>query len=133
MNTICVFIEKIVRTTQTKKISKNLPEQKSRNPLCIKGGWNFLFDEKLRETREILSKKRSNAEPGKKEKSLENVVFSRLFGGGEEGIRTLVGLPPNGFQDRLVMTASIPLRIKYSIRMRLALRNEFACSRRLRI
>ena len=31
--------------------------------------------------------------------------------GGEEGIRTLVGLPPNGFQDRLVMTASIPLRI----------------------
>ena len=46
-----------------------------------------------------------------KEKNLENVVFSRLFGGGEEGIRTLVGLPPNGFQDRLVMTASIPLRI----------------------
>ena len=46
-----------------------------------------------------------------KEKSLKNVVFSRLFGGGEEGIRTLVGLPPNGFQDRLVMTASIPLRI----------------------
>lgn len=31
--------------------------------------------------------------------------------GGEEGIRTLVGLPPNGFQDRLVMTTSIPLRI----------------------
>ena len=32
--------------------------------------------------------------------------------GGEEGIRTLVGLPPNGFQDRLVMTASIPLHRK---------------------
>ncbi len=32
------------------------------------------------------------------------------FGGGE-GIRTLVGLHPNGFQDRLVMTTSIPLRI----------------------
>ncbi len=31
--------------------------------------------------------------------------------GGEEGIRTLVGLPPNGFQDRLVMTTSIPLRV----------------------
>ena len=77
MNTICVFIEKIARTTQTKKISKNLPEQKSRNPLCIKGFWDFLFDEKLRETREKLSKKRSNAEPGKKEKSLENIVFSR--------------------------------------------------------
>ena len=31
--------------------------------------------------------------------------------GGEDGIRTHVGLLPNGFQDRLVMTASIPLRI----------------------
>ena len=36
---------------------------------------------------------------------------SRDLHGGEEGIRTLVGLPPNGFQDRLVMTTSIPLRI----------------------
>ena len=26
-------------------------------------------------------------------------MFSRLFNGGEEGIRTLVGLPPNGFQE----------------------------------
>ena len=86
MNTICVFIEKIARTTQTKKISKNLPEQKSRTPLCIKGFWDFLFDEKLRETREKLSKKRSNAEPGKKEKSLENVVFS--------GSIIKVGVPP---------------------------------------
>ena len=42
MNTICVFIKKIARTTQTKKISKNLPKQKSRNPLCIKGFWDFL-------------------------------------------------------------------------------------------
>ena len=32
------------------------------------------------------------------EKSLENVVFSRLFGGGEKGIRTHVRLPSNGFQ-----------------------------------
>ena len=46
-----------------------------------------------------------------------NSIFSskkapknRGFGGGK-GIRTLVGLHPNGFQDRLVMTASIPLRI----------------------
>ena len=31
--------------------------------------------------------------------------------GGEEGIRTLVGFPPNGFQDRLVMTTSILLRL----------------------
>ena len=33
-----------------------------------------------------------------------------FFGGGD-GIRTHVDLRPNGFQDRLVMTASIPLRI----------------------
>ena len=38
-------------------------------------------------------------------------MLSFIFG-GEEGIRTLVGFPPNGFQDRLVMTTSIPLRIK---------------------
>lgn len=69
MNTICVFIEKIVRTTQTKKISKNLPEQKSRNPLCIKGFWDFLFDEKLRETREILSKNDQMRNPAKKKKA----------------------------------------------------------------
>ena len=30
---------------------------------------------------------------------------------GEDGIRTHVALPPNGFQDRLVMTASISLRV----------------------
>ena len=39
------------------------------------------------------------------------IEFGFFMFGGEEGIRTLVGLPPNGFQDRLVMTASIPLRI----------------------
>ena len=32
--------------------------------------------------------------------------------GGEWGIRTLVGVSPNGFQDRLVMTTSITLHIK---------------------
>ena len=31
---------------------------------------------------------------------------------GEDGIRTHVALPPNGFQDRLVMTASIPLHLR---------------------
>jgi hypothetical protein len=36
-----------------------------------------------------------------KEKSLENVVFSRLFGGGGKGIRTLVGVSPNGFQGTI--------------------------------
>lgn len=30
--------------------------------------------------------------------------------GGEGGIRTHVGLHPNGFQDRPVMTASVPLQ-----------------------
>lgn len=33
--------------------------------------------------------------------------------GGEEGIRTLVGLHPNGFQDRPVMTTSVPLHILF--------------------
>ncbi len=35
----------------------------------------------------------------------------QLHYGGGGGIRTHVGLHPNGFQDRLVMTTSIPLRI----------------------
>ena len=34
-----------------------------------------------------------------------------VIGGGEGGIRTHVGLHPNGFQDRPVMTASVPLHI----------------------
>ena len=33
---------------------------------------------------------------------------------GEDGIRTHVPLRPNGFQDRLVMTTSIPLRMLFS-------------------
>ena len=32
-----------------------------------------------------------------------------ILNGGEGGIRTHVGLHPNGFQDRPVMTASVPL------------------------
>ena len=32
---------------------------------------------------------------------------------GRSGIRTHVGVIPNGFQDRLVMTASISLRIQF--------------------
>ena len=46
-----------------------------------------------------------------KEKSLGVQTNTKAFCGGEEGIRTLVGLRPNGFQDRLVMTASIPLQV----------------------
>ena len=40
----------------------------------------------------------------------------RPFGcscGAGRGIRTPVGFPPNGFQDRLVMTASIRLHIRF--------------------
>ena len=58
-----------------------------------------------------IKQKTLKFEKFQKEKSLENVVFSRLFGGGGKGIRTLVGGCPNGFQDRLVMTTSISLRI----------------------
>ena len=36
----------------------------------------------------------------------------RLFIGGAAGIRTLVPVKANGFQDRLVMTASIQLHLK---------------------
>ena len=71
---------------------------------------------------EILLEMRFYAVFGVSEKS----VFTRLF-------CVFASAMLANFQDRLVMTASIPLRIKYSIRMRLALRNEFACSRRLRI
>ena len=46
-----------------------------------------------------------------KENSLEPQGFKRVSLGREDGIRTHVGFPPNGFQDRLVMTASIPLRM----------------------
>ena len=35
--------------------------------------------------------------------------FGVLYRGGGRGIRTPVGLHPNGFQDRLVMTTSIAL------------------------
>lgn len=38
-------------------------------------------------------------------------VFVRIINGGEDGIRTHVELPPNGFQDRPVMTASVPLHV----------------------
>jgi hypothetical protein len=40
-----------------------------------------------------------------------STVIQMGFQSGAEGIRTLVSLRTNGFQDRLVMTASIPLRI----------------------
>ena len=40
------------------------------------------------------------------------------FFGGEGGIRTHVPVKANGFQDRLVMTTSIPLHCKISINIK---------------
>ena len=47
----------------------------------------------------------------KQNTQLEPLGFELGARGGGEGIRTPVGLHPNGFQDRLVMTASIRLQI----------------------
>ena len=44
----------------------------------------------------------------RKEK-IPEAYASGILGGGGCGIRTHVGVNPNGFQDRLVMTASIAL------------------------
>ena len=45
-------------------------------------------------------------------KASKFLTKSDAFYGGECGIRTHVGVSPNGFQDRLVMTTSITLHIK---------------------
>ena len=44
----------------------------------------------------------------------EDFIHPKGFGGGR-GIRTPVPLPTNGFQDRLVMTASICLRVELKL------------------
>ena len=44
----------------------------------------------------------------KKKRSLK--IKTSFNYGAEGGIRTHAGVNPNGFQDRLVMTTSIPLR-----------------------
>ena len=49
--------------------------------------------------------------PSNTPESKKRVPTALSFGGGK-GIRTLVRLLSNGFQDRLVMTTSISLRIK---------------------
>ena len=44
-------------------------------------------------------------------KKKEALIIKTSFNyGAEGGIRTHAGVNPNGFQDRLVMTTSIPLR-----------------------
>ena len=50
-----------------------------------------------------------------KENSLEPKKFKRVALGAGRGIRTPVGFHPNGFQDRLVMTASIRLQKIFNI------------------
>ena len=53
--------------------------------------------------------------PKYKTKNLKQTQSSfKVFCGGGRGIRTPVGLHPNGFQDRLVMTTSIALQLIYS-------------------
>ena len=37
---------------------------------------------------------------------------------GQAGIRTLVALLPNGFQDRLVMTTSIPVHVTFTYKVK---------------
>ena len=71
----------------------------------------FIYRKIARKMREIKQKILKFGK-GQKEKSLKNVVFSRLFSGGGRGIRTPVRFSgANCFQDSLVMTASICLRI----------------------
>ncbi len=56
----------------------------------------------------ILKEKADKTQPENKNTPFE---FERRAVGGGRGIRTPVGLHPNGFQDRLVMTTSIFLHI----------------------
>ncbi len=61
-----------------------------------------------KELLEDLKSSRTN-----KKNSFDSKEFKRVSLGGGRGIRTPVGLLPNGFQDRLVVTASICLRMKF--------------------
>ena len=62
---------------------------------------NFGFNRMIRDNMQIVGKTES-----------PQTQCLRAFPGGDGGIRTHVGLHPNGFQDRLVMTTSIHLRVK---------------------
>ena len=62
-------------------------------------------------TSEILMRHlRVNEKPRKPLKTLDFPEFAGFFMSGEDGIRTHAPLRTNGFQDRLVMTTSIPLQ-----------------------
>ena len=89
----------------------------------------IVYNTSLNPTKEIYNKPdndpNNNDKDGgttiyKTELNLENMQeksrpnsdeFKRLLNGGGRGIRTPVGFHPNGFQDRLVMTASIFLHL----------------------
>ncbi len=47
----------------------------------------------------------------KTDEALSSSVYYFFMYGGGRGIRTPVTLPPNGFQDRPVMTTSVSLRV----------------------
>ena len=76
----------------------------------------ILYNSNDRETKRLNKKQLKEVENAKnleeiKENSSERKKFKRVSLGGGKGIRTLVRLLSNGFQDRLVMTTSISLRI----------------------
>ena len=95
---------------------------KCRKSLCSKGFRGFWFIENfLRKKREIKPKTLKFMKRRKK-KNLENVVFSRLLWRRVWDSNPRGVWAPNGFQDRLVMTASITLRVCYLIVFFLAFR-----------
>ena len=79
----------------------------------------ILYNSNDRETKRLNKKQLKEVENAKnleeiKENSSERKKFKRVSLGGGKGIRTLVRLLSNGFQDRLVMTTSITLLIEKS-------------------
>ena len=66
----------------------------------------------LRRPRRLIhSRSRSNPTEGTSKNKRPTLAGEPFVFGAAGGIRTHVGFRPNGFRDRPVMTASIPLRI----------------------
>ena len=70
---------------------------------------------------------------GTSPKTLSLLVSTRrsFFASGEGGIRTHVPLRTNGFQDRLVMTSSIPLHNSYVFCFCISVRRKSYSSRQV--